>query len=99
MSLFNYFKRTKPTDATEACKSVKENLPENISILEANSVQERLNAQPSIKRFTHKEGEKQEIAKYSHTHGTAAAVRKFKKLYPSLSESTIRPWLKRYRKF
>ena len=46
------------------------------------------------------EKEKQEIAKFPSKHGHAAAVRKFKKKLPTLSESTIRPWVKRFeRKF
>ena len=43
------------------------------------------------------EKEKQEIAKFPSKHGHAAAVRKFKKKLPTLSESTIRPWVKRYK--
>ena len=43
------------------------------------------------------EKEKQEIAKYAVEHGHAAAVRKFKKKFPSLNESTVRPWVKRYK--
>ena len=41
------------------------------------------------------EKEKQEIAKFASEDGTA--VRKFKKKFPILTESTIRPWVKRYK--
>ena len=41
--------------------------------------------------------EKQEIATSASEHGHAAAVRKFKKKFQTLTESTIRPWVKRYK--
>ena len=43
------------------------------------------------------EKEKQEIAKFTSEHGHAAAVRKSKKKFPTLTESTIRPLVKRYK--
>ena len=44
------------------------------------------------------ENEKQEIAKFSSEHGHAAAVRKFKKKFSTVTESAIQPWVKRYKK-
>ena len=43
------------------------------------------------------EKEKQEIDKLASEHSHEAAVRKFKKRFPTLTESTIRPWIKRYK--
>ena len=50
------------------------------------------------KRYEFGGKEKQEIAKLASEHGHAAAVRKFKKKFPTLTESTIRPWIKKFKK-
>ena len=43
------------------------------------------------------EKEKQKVSKFASEHGHSAALRKFKKKFPTLTESTIRPWVKRYK--
>ena len=43
------------------------------------------------------EKEKEEIAKFASEHGHAAAVRKVKKKLQTVTKSTIRPWVKRYK--
>ena len=101
MSLLNYFQRQKNSKdgkkLSEVCESLTVNLPENITVKEVQSVQNTLNVTVNKKRSAYGEKEKQEIAKYALTHGNAAAVRKFRKSYPNLNESTVRPWVKRYR--
>ena len=49
------------------------------------------------KRTTYREDEKIKIAKYANTHGTSSAIRHFKQDFPNLSESTLRPWVAKYR--
>ena len=52
----------------------------------------------SGKRKTYKEIEKREIAKYGMLHGATVAVKRYRKQFPSLTEGTVRPWVKAYRK-
>ena len=82
-----------------ACESLKENTPECITVEEIESVQKSLEVDKlqNKKRFVFGEKEKQEIAKFASEHGHAAAVRKFKKKLQTVTESTIRPWVKRYK--
>ena len=49
------------------------------------------------KRTTYREDEKMKIAKYANIYGTVSALRYFKQDFPKLTESTIRPWLAKYR--
>ena len=42
------------------------------------------------------ENDRYVIGKYSSEHGTAATVRKFKKKFPKIKESTVREFKKRY---
>ena len=93
MSLFKYFQRKeipKEESLTAAYESLKGNPPECITVEEIESVQKILQ---NKKLYVFGEKEKQEIAKFE----VAAAVRKFKKNFPTLTESTIRPWVKRYK--
>ena len=50
------------------------------------------------KRYEFGGKEKQEISKLALEHGHAAAVWKFKEKFPTLTESTIRPWIKKFKK-
>ena len=45
----------------------------------------------------YQEKDNQEIAKYAAMCGATATVRKFKVKFPKLTESTIRPWVKKYK--
>ena len=49
------------------------------------------------KHYVFGKKEKQEIAIFASEHGYADAVRKFKKKFPTITEITIRPWIKRYK--
>ena len=82
-----------------ACESLKENQPECINAEEIESLQKSLQVDKlqNKKRYELGEKEKQEIAKNVLEHGHAAAVRNSKKKFPTLTESTIRPWVKRYK--
>ena len=50
------------------------------------------------KRYVFGEKEMQEIAKFALEPGHAATVKKLEKMFPTLTESTIRHWVKRYKK-
>ena len=102
MSLFKYFQRKeipKEESLTAACESLKENPPDCITVEEILSVQKSLQVDKlqNKKGYVFGEKEKQEIAKFSSAHHHAAAIRKFKKMFATLTESTIRPWVKRYK--
>lgn len=101
MSLFNYFQReVKETDTSKVCDSMKEKLPESITQKELECIQNNLMQQVDTKkkkRSVYEEKDKQDIAKYAAQFGTTAAIRKFKHRFPNLNESTVRPWLKRYK--
>ena len=43
------------------------------------------------------EKDKQEITKYAAVCGVTAAIRKFKQKFPNLNESTVLPWVKKYK--
>ena len=105
MSLQNYFKSGNSRDVVNAASAIKlmengQNLPSNISNNELLKVKESLQLVEgkSGKRKTYKEIEKREIAKYGMLHGATAAVKRYRKQFPSLTEGTVRPWVKAYRK-
>ena len=64
-----------------------------------NCIVTEVQSMPPVKRkrTTYQEDEKIKIAKYTNTHGPASAVRHFKQGFPNLSESTLRPWVAKYR--
>ena len=77
-------------------------MPENINGRELDSIQESLtltaDAKPKNKKLVvYEEKGKQEMAKYAAVCGVTAAVRKFKQKFPNLNESTVRPWVKKYK--
>ena len=63
---------------------------ENIEIAETVSFNNNSRAQ-------YKDGEKCKIAKYASEHGVMKAVKKFKKDFLKLTESIVRPWVKKYK--
>ena len=102
MSFFKYFQRKeipKEESLTAGFESFKENPLECITVEEIETVQKSLQVDKlqNKKRYVFGEKEKQKIAKIASQHGHAAAVKKFKKKFPTLTETTIRPWVKRYK--
>ena len=49
------------------------------------------------KRTTYLEEDKSKLAKHANRYGTANTIKQFKRDFPNLSESTVRPWLDKYR--
>ena len=99
MSLLDYFQKTYTNSKLkDVCETMKNdsNLPANISADELLKVQESLNVVTGqkSKRVTYSEDDKQEVTKYALLCGASAAVRHFRKKYPHLTESTVRPWVK-----
>ena len=89
----------KEESLTAACEYLSK-IHRNASLLKkSKGVQKSLQVDKlqNKKRYVFGEKETQEIAKLASEHGHAAAVRKFKKKFPILTESTIRPWVKRYK--
>ena len=41
--------------------------------------------------------EKREMARYANQHGASRAVKRYKKKFPKITESTLRSWVKVYR--
>ena len=78
---------------------MKEVLPESITQREMACIQ--INVQQANttkkKRFVYEEKDKQDVAKYAAQCCTTAAITKFKHRFPSLNESNVRVWLKKYR--
>ena len=37
------------------------------------------------------------VVKYASSHGVTNAIRFFKKKFPNLTESTVRPWVSKYK--
>ena len=104
MSLLNYFKKAGTnTKLSNACDSMKNDnsLPTNISADELEKVKESLKVVEGLKcnRITYSEKDKQEVAKYAIMSGAAASIRKFRQKFPHLTESTVHPWVKSYKKF
>ena len=80
---------------------MESNLPSNISANELEKIHESLKVVQGggkKKRMVYAEKDKQEIAKYAAVCGATAAVRKFQQRFPHLTESTVRPWVKSYKK-
>ena len=98
MSLFNNFQCTvKETNASKLCDSMKEELPESITQWEMECIQSNLQSVKKKRHLIYEEKDKQDVAKYAAQCGNTAAIRKFKQRFPNLNESTIQPWLKKYR--
>ena len=45
----------------------------------------------------YKEEEKMKVVKYTCSHGVTNAIRFFKNEFPNLTESTMRPWVNKYK--
>ena len=84
MSLLKYYKnkkseKTSALEPSNVCESIKNNLPNNITINELEKVQESLKVarEGKKKRTVYAEKDKQEIAKYVAICGVTEAIRKF----------------------
>ena len=104
MSLLKYFKKSEKSSTSnlsDVCESMKSYLPSNISANELEKIHESLNVVHGggkKKRTVYAEKNKQEIAKYAAVCGAIAAIRKFQQRFPHLTESTVHPWIKSYKK-
>ena len=103
MSLLNYFKKAGTNSKlSNACDSMKNDnsLPTNISADELEKVKESLKVVEGLKykQTTYSEKDKQEVAKYAIMSGATASIRKFRQKFPHLTESTVHPWVKSYKK-
>ena len=89
MVLFQLFQKSgkSQSESSEFCQSLKNNLPENLTGRELESIQERLwvTFAMKLKVAVNDEKVKQDIAKYASTHGLAIAVRKFNPKLPSFN--------------
>ena len=92
----NASKDKTPTEHAVLLPSRKES---GVSEKQYDSIKETLEAPPEKKRKRTKytEEEKMKIVKYAASHGVASALRYFRKDFPNLTESTVRPWLSKYR--
>ena len=101
MSILDYLTKNKEGKAKE--RVVKTLLPNKdygiISGKEYDSIKDTLALHPEIKkrRVTYKEEEKMKVVKYGCSHGVTSTVRFFKKDFPNLMESTVRPWVSKYK--
>ena len=99
MSLLKYFKKSEKAsafDPSNVCKSMKNNLPNNITKNKLEKVKESLKVvrKGKKKQTVYAEKDKQEVAKYVAICGVTAAIRKFQPKFPNLTQSTMRPWVK-----
>ena len=98
MSILTYFTRTA---AGQSAENIVLPSREESGVLSTEYdciVKEVQNGPPAKrKRTTYREDEKMKIAKYANIYGTVSALRHFKQDFPKLTESTIRPWLAKYR--
>ena len=113
MSLFNYFSPvSKDSSNSSALQMIRASIDnasmdvvnEAASILTASlseheiiHVAENIEIAETVSRAQYKDSEKCKIAKYASEHGVMKAVKKFKKDFLKLTESTVRPWVKKYK--
>ena len=101
MSILDYFTKNKEGKAKE--RVVKTLPPKEdygiISGKEYDSIKDTLDLHPETKkrRVMYKEEEKMTVVKYVCSHGVTNEIRFFKKEFPNLTESTVRPWVNKYK--
>ena len=101
MSILDYFTKNKEGKAKE--RVVKTLSPKEdfgiISGKEYDSIKDTLDLHPETKkrRVMYKEEEKMKVVKHACSHGVTNAIRFFKKEFPNLAESTVRPWVNKYK--
>ena len=101
MSILDYLTKNKEGKAKE--RVVKTLPPKEgygiISGKEYDSIKDTLDLHPETKkrRVMYKEEEKMKVVKYVCSHGITNEIRFFKKEFPNLTESTVRPWVNKYK--
>ena len=101
ISILDYFTRNKENKAKE--RVVKTLPPKEdygvISGKEYDSIKDTLDLHPEIKkrRVMYKEEEKMKVAKYSCLRGVTNTIKIFEKEFPNLTESTVLPWVNKYK--
>ena len=101
MAILDYFTKNKEGKAKE--RVVKTLSPKEdfgiISGKEYDSIKDTLDLHPETKkrRVMYKEEEKMKVVKHACSHGVTNAIRFFKKEFPNLAESTVRPWVNKYK--
>ena len=98
MSLFQYFHRVDQPASVENAPlyfqmpanalGVTENELANINEYVGNGSRKQEG------RAKYSEMEKREMARYANQHGASRAVRRYKKKFPKITESTLRSWVK-----
>ena len=103
-SIFSYFNAKGSTDKenTSRVPTFGENSLTGLSSREVANIVEEIREASGIenqnkKRVTYKEQDKLRVAKYASQYGPTRTVTFFSKEFPSLSESTVRPWVQKYR--
>ena len=101
MSILDYFTKNKEDKAKVR---VVKTLPSKegyriISGKEYDSIKETLDLHPETKKRSvmYKEEEKRKVVKYAYSHGVTNVIRFFKKESPKLIESTVAPWVNKYK--
>ena len=101
MSILGYFTKNKEDKAKERVVKI---LPPKedygiISGKDYDSIKDTLDLHPETKkrRVMYKEEEKMKVVKHACSHGVTNAIRFFKKEFPNLAESTVRPWVNKYK--
>ena len=97
MSILDYFTKNKEGKAKER---VVKTLPQKedygiISGKEYYSIKDTLDLHPETKKKRVRT--KMKVVKYACSHGVTNAIRFFKKEFPNLTESTVRPWVNKYK--
>ena len=101
MSILDYFTKNKEDKAQERVVKI---LPPKedygiISGKDYDSIKDTLDLHPETKkrRVMYKEEEKMKVVKYACSHGVTNVIRFFKKEFPNLTGSTVRPWVNKYK--
>lgn len=75
---------------------------EGLSKKEVISVRDELanvsNYKDVLKRVTYAEKDKQRVGRYAAMHGVPSALKRFKSEFPKLTQSTVRPWVIKYKR-
>ena len=101
MSILDTFTKNKESEAKE--RVVKTLPPKEdygiISGKEYDSIKDTLDLHPETKkrRVMYKEEEKMKVAKYSCLRGVTNTIRISEKEFPNLMESTVLPWVNKYK--
>ena len=101
MSILDTFTKNKESEAKE--RVVKTLPPKEdygiISGKEYDSIKDTLDLHPETKkrRVMYKEEEKMKVVKYSCLRGVTNTIRIFEKEFPNLTESTVLPWVNKYK--